>query len=50
MALERKQYTYTPFTYKEYEKSADVQAAEGKQNELASKVEGWTPADRKSVV
>jgi hypothetical protein len=43
MALERKTYTYTPFTYKEYEKSDEVKAAEEKQNGFATKLENWTP-------
>ncbi len=45
MAIERKQFTYTPFTYKEYEKSDEVKAADKMQNDLATKLQNWKPAE-----
>ena len=38
MAIEQKKFTYTPFTYKDYEKSAEVTAAEQKKTDVENAI------------
>ena len=41
MGYEPKEFIYTPFSYKDYEKSAEVQAAEAKQKEIENAVANY---------